>query len=211
MDMAVEVADILPKGKFAELINVSAGRVSQYITERKIYGEAIVGNGRSAKINVPIAQQQLRKTLDVAQSLGNGLDTDLGSIVQSAPGSTESRSAEDLPATSSVEDQIRAEKLKTEQLRVRRLEEDEALRQGRYVLANDARAEQTRQAGLMLKVFEGGLADMATGIAAEFKLPQRDVLHCLKASYRQVRNRAAKDFEKAAAELPANVEDETED
>ena len=43
--------EIVSKSEFARLSNVSAARVSQWISEKKIYGEAIVGEGRDAKIN----------------------------------------------------------------------------------------------------------------------------------------------------------------
>ena len=207
MEAAADMADIVPKGEFAKILNVSAGRVSQYISEEKIFGPAIVGHGRSAKINVPVARQQLRRGLDVSQSLGNGLGTQLG---EAAPVS-DHPDVPDTPLKSSTEDKIREEKLKAERLRVRRLEEEEAARRGRYILAVDARAEHTRQAGLMLKVFEGGLADMASALAAQFKLPQRDVLHGLKAAFRKVRDRASKDFEAAAAELPDAIGDDDDD
>ncbi|MVA55958.1 hypothetical protein [Agrobacterium vitis] len=65
------------KGQFAELIGVSPGRVSQYLTEGKISPAALDGVGRNAKINVERAKADLRLTLDVSQRLGNGIDTRL--------------------------------------------------------------------------------------------------------------------------------------
>lgn len=207
MDAVADMAEIVPKGEFARILNVSPGRVSQYISEEKIFGPAIVGRGRSAKINVPIARKQLRRRLDISQSLGNGIGTQLG---DAAPASDQT-DIPDAPRGATTEDKIREEKLKAERLRVRRLEEEEAARQGRYILAVDARAEQARQAGLMLKVFEGGLADMASALATQFELPQRDVLHGLRVAFRRVRNRASTDFEVAAAELPDTIDDDHED
>ncbi|MFC6490714.1 hypothetical protein ACFP9U_22395, partial [Nitratireductor sp. GCM10026969] len=58
------------KGEFARLIGVSAGRVSQYIAEGKIFGAALVGEGRSAKIVPEVARVQLAKTLEPSQRLG---------------------------------------------------------------------------------------------------------------------------------------------
>ena len=63
------------KAKFAEICGVTAARVSQWISEGKIHGAAIVGDGRSAKINVEKARAQLAKRLDPGQALGNGKKT----------------------------------------------------------------------------------------------------------------------------------------
>lgn len=60
------------KGKFAEMRNVTAGRVSQWIAEGKIHGDAIEGEGRSAKINVAKAYEQLDGNLDALQVAAQG-------------------------------------------------------------------------------------------------------------------------------------------
>ncbi|MDX0568630.1 hypothetical protein GOC99_33415, partial [Sinorhizobium medicae] len=57
-------ADIMTKSAFAAHVGVSAGRISQYIAERKIFGDALEGEGRNAKIRASVAVEQLRKTLD---------------------------------------------------------------------------------------------------------------------------------------------------
>lgn len=71
------VSDVMPKGQFATLCGVSAGRVSQWISEGKIGGDALVGEGRTARIRVSVAQEQLQRRLDVGQRLGNGIGTRL--------------------------------------------------------------------------------------------------------------------------------------
>ncbi len=52
------------KSTFAKLRGVSPGRVSQWLANGLISGEAIVGAGRSARIIVEIANEQLRERLD---------------------------------------------------------------------------------------------------------------------------------------------------
>ncbi len=69
--------EVVSKGDFAKLCGVSPGRVTQWIDEGKISGAALVGEGRSAKIRVAIAQRQVNLRRDVGQSLGNGLGTKL--------------------------------------------------------------------------------------------------------------------------------------
>src|SRR5260370_22583557 len=70
-------ADIVSKSQFATLTNVSCARVSQWVTEGKISGAALVGTGRRARIRVNGALEQLRRKIDVGQSLGNGISTRL--------------------------------------------------------------------------------------------------------------------------------------
>lgn len=67
----------IAKGKFAALIGVSPGRVSQYIAKGKIRGQALDGEGRAAKIRPYTAAKQLKVSLDITQRIANGLDTRL--------------------------------------------------------------------------------------------------------------------------------------
>jgi phage terminase Nu1 subunit (DNA packaging protein) len=57
------------KGEFAKLHGVSPGRVSQWLSDGVISGAAIVGAGRSARIVVDIANEQLRERLDQTRRL----------------------------------------------------------------------------------------------------------------------------------------------
>jgi hypothetical protein len=69
---------IMRKGDFARMINVTPGRISQYIKARQIDGDAIVGAGPRAMIDAPKALQQLRLRLDDNQRASlNGLNTRL--------------------------------------------------------------------------------------------------------------------------------------
>jgi hypothetical protein len=61
---------IVSKSEFAAIAGVGRVRVSQYLAEKKIYGEAIVGRGRKARIRVRVALEQLGRALDVVQHLG---------------------------------------------------------------------------------------------------------------------------------------------
>lgn len=70
--VTAHLAGILTKAEFAAAIGVSAGRVSQYIADGRLDGEALVGEGRTQRINLAIATAQLRSRLDIAQMRGNG-------------------------------------------------------------------------------------------------------------------------------------------
>ena len=61
---------MVTKAEFAELMNVTRQRVSQWLSARQIDGEALVGEGRAAQINVEIARQQLSDRLSLSQRLG---------------------------------------------------------------------------------------------------------------------------------------------
>ena len=69
---------VVRKSEFAAMCNVSQGRVSQWLTEGKIDGAAIIGTGRSAKIDVDLAMAQVKSRRAVDESCGlNGLGTKL--------------------------------------------------------------------------------------------------------------------------------------
>ena len=195
-------AQVVTKTEFAALCNVSPARVSQWIAERKIKPDALVGEGRSAKINVALAQSQVAAKLDVGQRFGNGLATKLDATSSPAPPIT--------PVTFTVDpidEQIKRAKLADIEFRNRRAAEEERARAGLYVDAAESKRAMTRIAGEMLKLFEGSLSDLASSIGAKFQVPQRDVLHLLRAEFRQVRARAAESMKRQANDMPPSKED----
>src|SRR5690242_14043346 len=94
------------KGEFARLINVSPGRVSQYIAAKQIFGDAIVGEGRGAKINYELACEQLRLRRDPDQAIANGLRTNL----ETPPPANVPASPSE-PVTSSLDRQLLEQKV----------------------------------------------------------------------------------------------------
>ena len=202
--MAAGVPDTLPKGQFAALCGVTPGRVSQWIKEGKIRGDALDGAGRSARIRVAIAQEQLRGSLDLGQRLGlNGIGTRLD---DAAPPPTMTAGLP--PKDPTVEDRIKAERLRQLETQNRRLAEEERARAGLYMRTADAEQEMARIAGQMMKIFEGGLADMASHLGAQFGLTQRDVLHALRGQFREVRASAAKAMRQAMEGMARHIEDD---
>lgn len=190
------MGDVVSKSDFARLCNVTAGRVSQWISEGKLSGAAIVGEGRFAKIDVDEGSRQLGTRLDMSQRLGlNGMGTRLPGLPSSAATPPSS------PTSSTVEDQIKQERLKQERIKSRQLEADDAARRGIYMRTDDAKREMARIAGTMISVFEGELPTMAQAIAARFELPARDVLHLIRNQFREMRARAS-------AHLAADAEQE---
>ncbi|RVO40638.1 hypothetical protein CN093_11400 [Sinorhizobium meliloti] len=203
----------MTKGAFAAHIGVSAGRISQYIAEGKIYGDALEGDGRSAKIRPAIARQQLQKTLEPSQRFGaNGAAVLKPSAVQPnlhlAPLDAASAPPPRLTFTDDVADQLAAERLRQQQITTARLEREEALEVGRYMRTDDARRQTVRAVSETFKVMEQGISEMAKAIAAQFGVPMHDATHALLKVFRDVRAKKAAGFRTAADEQPEHIEDE---
>ncbi|MDW9780949.1 hypothetical protein CN204_03890 [Sinorhizobium meliloti] len=203
----------MTKGAFAAHIGVSAGRISQYIAEGKIYGDALEGDGRTAKIRPAIARQQLQKTLEPSQRFGaNGVavlkPAAAQPALQLAPSDGASAPSPRLTFTDDVADQLAAERLRQQQITTARLEREEALEVGRYMLTDEARRQTVRAVSEAFKVMEQGIPEMAKAIAAQFGVPMHDATHALLKVFRDVRAKKAAGFRTAADEQPEHIEDE---
>ncbi|MDX0425157.1 hypothetical protein [Sinorhizobium medicae] len=205
-------ADIMTKSAFAAHVGVSAGRISQYIAERKIFGDALEGEGRNAKIRASVAVEQLRKTLDPSQRFGAN-----GAATRSAPVASElsfdGPEKPKAPVKPTVIadpfiDEVAAEKLKQQKITTARMEREEALELGRYMLTDDARREMVKAVAEAFKVMEQAIPEMAKAIAAQFSMLTHDATHVLLKAFRDHRAKKARDFADAAAELEEHVEDE---
>lgn len=210
MTLSVET---MTKGAFAAHIGVSAGRISQYIAEGKIYGDALEGDGRTAKIRPAIARQQLQKTLEPSQRFGaNGAAVLKPAVAQPALQLAQSDGASVPPPrltfTDDVADQLAAERLRQQQITTARLEREEALEVGRYMLTDEARRQTVRAVSEAFKVMEQGIPEMAKAIAAQFGVPMHDATHALLKVFRDVRAKKAAGFRTAADEQPEHIEDE---
>lgn len=209
------------KSEFAAMINVSPGRVSQFIAAGQISPAAIVGFGQRARIDVERAKADLRLTLDVSQRLGNGSDTriDAGAQLQapvSGTGEHAPPSGSQLPSPfpqSGIDYELKQQKLEAARRINRNAAISEARDRGQLIETDASRAEMSRIASALMDVFDGGLTDIASAIAAAFQLPQRDVKHLMRKEFRKIRETAAKQMKAKAISLPefAEVVVEVED
>jgi hypothetical protein len=191
--------EIASKSEFARIIGVTPQRVSQLISEGKITPAEMLGEGRSAKIRVDQAMQALKLRLDAGQRNGNGLKTQLhADVPAAAPIAVEVQAppeAQPAARSASVVDEIdlglKKAKLEEAALRNERLQEEKKARAGTYVLAEHVRTETSKLASLILQMFEAGMAEIATEMAATYKLPQRDVIHMMRTRYRDVRTKVS--------------------
>ncbi|AZV21457.1 hypothetical protein [Mesorhizobium sp. M7A.F.Ce.TU.012.03.2.1] len=198
---------VLSKGDFAAHIGVSAGRVSQYIAAGMIGQDALEGQGRNAKVIVARAVEQIKRKRDIGQSLGNGLSTRLDLEPDDQPEPARSAAGSDTTLrTPNVDDELKQQRLEAERRRNRLAAEDEAARRGRLVDASHVRAEMTKLAQAIEDENAGMLTDFASAVAAEFKLPQRDVLHLLRKVRADKKAGAADRARRRAASLPEFVE-----
>ncbi len=203
------------KSEFAELIGLSAGRISQLIREGKIKSTSLDGTGRSARVLVERAKADLRGSLDPSQSLGlNGIRTRAGLAAGSPEAQTPSGAGPTLmpqDPSALVAQEIAQEKLRQARMVTARMERDDALSVGRFMLADEARAKIGSAASSVLVAVEAGLPDMADAIAAEYGLTSRDILHTLMKAFRSIRETASRSFAEKEAERKAALADAEEE
>lgn len=169
----------ISKTEFARRRNVTKARLSQWIKAGKISGAAIVGTGRNAKIDEALACRQLDETLDIDRRFGSGLKTNLQPTVG------------DAPIVNTVERRIAEQKLEEILRRNRQAATQESVDLGELCTVEAARQQTVREVAQVVARFEGSLTELASAIAARFKLPQRDVLHLLRGKWRTIRSAAA--------------------
>jgi hypothetical protein len=200
-------AAIISKADFARLKGVSRSRVSQWLSEGKIGFDAVIGHGRKAKIDVLLADEQLKRRLDISQRLGNGLGTKLGpAAVATAP---------DFPnvglaPSDAIEEKIKREKLEGLQRENRKRAEEEAFRSGLFTYSQVAKAQMAKIAAQDLTIFEGALMEIAATVAAKFEIPMRDILHLMRHEFRAVRGRAAVSLKQQALAVQEFIEVDVE-
>jgi hypothetical protein len=187
----------MSKGEFAQHVNLSAARISQMIADGTIGGDALVGEGRNARINVEVATRQISTRRDPGQSLGNGLKARLDGAPK--PPSLVDRE----PETAEL---IQLERLEAERRRNRQAERDEAIAEGKLVPADELAAQVRKVARDTVELFTGMAPDLANAISAKYELPARDLQHLIVEVMNAKRAAAAKQIETAAAELPATTE-----
>jgi DNA-binding transcriptional regulator YdaS (Cro superfamily) len=199
--------DGISKVAFADVVGVSPGRVSQWISDGKIHGDALVGTGRKARIRGAVAVEQLKTKLDVDHRVRSSTKAQLDGISFASPTAPPAPAPAPRSAVSEIEQQIQAERLEGFRRDNRRKAEEEAARSGRYVRADDSSRAMGRIAAMLVGLFESWLGELASKLAAKFGLAQRDVLHLLRSEFRTFRAGASSAMRREAVQLPELVQD----
>jgi hypothetical protein len=204
------------------MINVTPGRVSQYIAEGKIFGPALSGEGRSAQIVVEVAKAQLLRRLDKAHRVANGFATRLGEATPAAPPTITAVPTPPSPpvapaaspavppfspggAGGGVVDEIQREKLRQMRAAGRRLEEEELRRRGELAPTAELNGALRKLAARLTAVMDGALPAMAASAAAKLQVNRRDLLHELRVEWRKARESAEAELRAAIAAMPVTV------
>jgi hypothetical protein len=187
-------AGVVTKKEFAGLAHVTAGRVSQWLKEGKISGEAIVGHGHRARICVAVAMEQLRRNLDPVQHLG------------AAGRATVNGNGAAVPPV--VEDQIKSARLQQLVLSNAAAAAEAAAQSGRYVPAAGARQEMGRVAARLMAAFESSFMEFANALMASPPATSRDALRTLRSTWRSIRARQARAAGDEAVAMPPLLDGE---
>ena len=176
------------KSEFATVMGVTRQRVSQWLAARQIDGDALVGEGRTARINVEIAKEQLSERLSISQHLGaNGKALLNG-------------------GASPIDASIKSERLRQLVLSNDRASADAALRAGVYVMADDVRQQFGAVASRLMTSFESAFLPMANAVVAAKAQTPNEVLRAMRAAWLEARAQAAKAQGEEALAIPPLVE-----
>jgi len=156
--------DIKTKAAFAREVGVTRSRVSQWIAEGKLTGEALVVVGQTERIAADVAHRQLGRHVVSGSARGDTVEA------------------------------IQRQRLAALELANERTRAAALADAGRYVEADAARREMGAIASRLTAAFDSAVLDMAEAIAAGSTLSSRDALHLLRTAWLSSRARLAETF-----------------
>jgi hypothetical protein len=162
----------LSKSAFAARHGIARSAVSKWISRGQLTGDALTRNGR---VNVAVAERQLRALLDPARSQTaiNGSDDDAAGLIAAQ----------------------RRQRIEEGEIRLRRLRAEENARRGRYTLTSDAERSLNRSLQQLVAAIENWLPDLIVQVGGD-----AEALAIARKSWRAFRER-----ESAAAEARAKA------
>lgn len=183
----------LSKAEFAAHVGVSKGRVSQYIKAGVIGRDALIGEGRSARIDVEKATAQIRARRHIGQSsTGNGAKT-----AQKRP----KAGVKDEIGSVDLASLIQAERLEQERRRNRRDAREEAVRIGQLVERAEVVAEHEVAARKVRSILDTLPTRADDVLAAAKSNGIAGVRAVLKSLVVEIERQIVADLEEAAAEI----------
>jgi hypothetical protein len=166
---------VVRKSEFAKTARVTKANVTHWLNAGHISGDAVVGEGRTAMIDVELAMAQLQERLSINERFGlNGLDTNLepptpapapvlgpiaaASVAKEWPeGRHGVRVIPEGETEGTVEARIKAEKLKQAEFLTNRLKLEDAARNGKYMDAQEAAGDRFRVSYFTLRIGRDGV------------------------------------------------------
>lgn len=176
-------AGIMTKQQFAASLSRDPSALSHWIRTGKLHGDALIGSGRNARINVAVARAQLGTNLSLGHQLGYAQREPDRTILDTPPASP-TPTLDPNPSDQARLLKARAdrEELLTEQARI----EAEA-RNGTYLLTEDATREHGRRLAETIAAVERWLPDLAQKIAASATFDERAMALLMRAEFRALR------------------------
>lgn len=179
------MAQVLTKTEYAAYRGVTPAALSQWLSKGKIHGDAIVGQGRNARINVVIADRQLAATLDMGQQLARGgvVATDLppAPAVQQPAADLFAAASDQPPATPAPSDggpgggtaktsdsvaRYNAARAASAEIDLADKLEKQLEKRGTYTMTADIKAVFARDLAQVIRTIEQWLPDVGAVIAS---------------------------------------------
>lgn len=175
----------------AAALDLSKGRISQYVSEGKLEG-CYQGDGRSRRFDLNRVKEALGRNLDPAQMLGNGMKT--RRILRKPE--TESRAIggeipkdrRDGKLADGDSDSAELANLAIKQETLRKMRRDNAVIEGQFVLASDVERQVTLVIAQEVAEFEQVLRDGARAIADKLGVEFKAARKILTDLWREHRN-----------------------
>ncbi len=200
--MLVPASETISKGEFAALIRRDPGRVSQLIGEGKIHGPALVGAGRTARVNWRVALQQLGTSLDLGQQLAqpNPIGLGLSAAEEAAPVAPANRAGVPINDDQKA---LLAAKREAAELDVARARRREMAEEGKWVDAEAASQETARVAGEIVQAFDAFARQaLPLALAEELGVDRLQARILIERLWRAKRTELAARLSARAAALP---------
>lgn len=185
------------KGEFAQMVRRSPAAISNWIRDGKLSGDALVGEGNRARINVAVALGQLGLSLDLGQQLAQPEPI----LLPETPVAT----SPDLPAPlSDAQKRLAEAKAAQAELDLSVSQAEAAQMEGRWVETTAAQEAWSRElSGIWRSVETWLVTGAASDIAAMDVRDARSVGTVLKSGFRALRQRIA---DAAASPAPADMQ-----
>lgn len=177
----MQTAGVVSKSQFADQLQRHPSQITRWIADKKLTGDALVGEGRGTRINVAEALRQLNIHLNIGQQLAQDRP------VPAAPQLDLAAPAADYAGIDAVE-AGRLEKIRLDNARLRQQIErgarEDAVAAGQLVDVAAMRRALARQLQPLRALFDQLPAAIAKPISEQFGLAYPEVLIAVRAALR---------------------------